>query len=143
MGGPKVTKAVKLERVNQVLGWIILGMRPRDIFQYVSEKTDWNISIRQIENYMRDATALIEESSRINRDQEVGKALLRYEKLFTANMKIQDYKAALMVQRARNEMLGLNQPAKSQVAISTAPQTWKDFIESGAGEDEDDSGESS
>jgi len=143
MGGHKVTKVVKAERVSQVLELLVLGLKPREIFRYVSEKTDWNITERQIENYIRDATDLIEESSKIRRDQEVGKAILRLEKLYTANMKIQDYKAALAVVKTRAELLGLNQPAKTAVTLSTAPQTWKDFIESGAGEDEDDSGESS
>jgi hypothetical protein len=138
MGGRKVTKAVFAERIEKVVELLVLGLRPSEIVRYIAEKTDWDIKPRQVDNYIHHANAEITASSAINRDREVGKALRRFESLYKANMTIQDYKAALSVQKARNEMLGLNAPTKSQVAGTLTAMTWKEFMESNTSSTEDE-----
>jgi hypothetical protein len=84
----------------------------RFILQYVSEKTDWNIDDRQIDNYIKKAKELILEKFEDDIDFEKSLSLQRFEQLYTMNYKIQDYKECRSIIEARCKLLGINAPTK-------------------------------
>ena len=143
MGGTKSTKAQVTERITKVNELLTMGLRPSEIMRYISEKTDWNVSSRQVENYMRAATEQIEASAKFHRDREIGRNLQRMQTLYQRNMSIQDFKAALSTVKAINEMLGLNAPTKTTVTGNISAVSWKDFISGETSGSDEDSRENS
>lgn len=80
----------------------------RYLIQYITDKQDWNVSERQIDNYISGAKEIIrnaysEEDLVLEKDIAIG----RLEALFTMNMKIQDYREARNVTIDRMKLLGL------------------------------------
>ena len=84
----------------------------RFILQYVSEKTDWDVDDRQIDNYIKKAKELILEKFEDDIDFEKSLSLQRFEQLYTMNYKIQDYKECRSIIEARCKLLGINAPMK-------------------------------
>lgn len=125
--GRKPTKVERDQRIRKVVELLTFGLRPHSIWQYVSEKTDWEISIRTVHRYIKAATAIIRTESHTDRELETGKALERLDILFQRNMTIQDFKAALAVTKTRIDMLGLAAPKEIKAQI-VEKQTWAEFI---------------
>lgn len=103
------------KRVNQVLKLLINGLSYQEIFQFVSEKTDWDVTERTIANYIARANAIFRDKSVIDREAQIGKAIARLENLYARNMQITDFKAALAAQKELNNLLGLYAPAKHEL----------------------------
>jgi inorganic triphosphatase YgiF len=131
MAGKRIGKAAMAVRITEVVRLLSMGLRPSEILQYISEKTTWGISERQVENYIQKANEEIKQSSKFDRDQEIGKSIQRLEYLYKSNLVIQDYKAALSTLKAKIEMLGLASPTKSLVKADLKAMTWRQFMESG------------
>jgi hypothetical protein len=126
----KEKKSAKAEwdsRVSKVVELLTYGMKPQAIWQYATEKTDWNVSIRTIHRYMAAATKILQETSIIDRELEIGKAMDRMDNLYQKNMAIQDYKAALASTRARIDLLGLAAPKIIKAEIRQQ-KSWAEFI---------------
>jgi hypothetical protein len=116
---PKENKATVAQfeaRVNKVMEMLILGLSRASILQYVTNSTDWNVSDRQVDNYIADANREIEKHSETVRERELGKAIRRLEMLFQSCMKVQDYQRALAVQKELNELLGLKAPQRMEIS---------------------------
>jgi len=107
MPGTKSTKHVKDARVHEVLELMLKGAPRREICRYVAEKTEWNVSTRQIERYMKEARALIAETAERSRDVHYGLAQERLAMLLARTMNIQDFRTALGVLREMNRLEGL------------------------------------
>ena len=107
----KATAAEITKRVNKVYQLLLDGLSRADILEYVAKKTEWKVSDGSVDEYIAKATAEIKARSTIVRDEEYGKALERLRMLYSRNIMIQDFKAALAVQKEINELLGLY-PAK-------------------------------
>ena len=115
MPGKRITKAEKEIRVAKVATFLLNGMKRGDIWQYLTNpknEIEWDISIRTLDRYIKDATAAIKESSQIDRDFEIGKSKGRLEILWQRNISIQDFKAALAVVKEVNNLFGLNEPIR-------------------------------
>ena len=110
--GNKVTNAEKTKRINTIHDMLVLGVRRPDILQYASEKTNWELTDRQIDTYIAQATALIEAAGVLDREKEIAQMKERFEMLWGKNMQIQDYKAALAVLKERASLLGLSAPTE-------------------------------
>ena len=99
----------KNDRVFSIAKAILSGYSKRAyLLRYVSEKYNWNVSERQIDNYIAEAREIIknkytEEELEIEKDI----ALSRLESLFTMNMKIQDYRECRNVTIDRMKLLGV------------------------------------
>lgn len=107
---PKKKKATKAEinnRINTIADMILQGFTRAQILQFVTEKTDWEISERTTDYYIRKARDKFETDAEINRRYELGRAMKRLDDLYRRNMAIQDYKAALQVQKERSTITGL------------------------------------
>jgi len=116
---PKENKATVAQfeaRVNKVIEMLILGLPRASAIQYVTNSTDWNVSDRQVDNYIAEANKEVEKYSQTVRERELGKAIRRLEMLFQSCMKVQDYQRALAVQKELNELLGLKAPVKQELS---------------------------
>ena len=114
MPGEKTSKAELIIRVEAIVSLIIMGLTRKEMLQYISkqaEKEDpgwtWNVSERTIDAYMQRARKEIEKISDYKKDYEIGLGLTRLEDLYKRSISIQDYKAALAVQKERHELLGI------------------------------------
>jgi hypothetical protein len=139
----KSTRAAREERISKVLELMTYGMKPQAIWQYASEKTDWNVSIRQIHRYILVATEQLKKSAQVDRETEIGVALERLDALYQRNLGIQDFKAALSVLKERVDLLGLAAPKHVKAEIEPS-KSWLEFIssqagQSGADQDEEES----
>jgi len=97
-------------RVMVIAKLIIGGYSKRQfLLQKISADHEyWGLSERQIDNYIKSAKELITNSYTENELQlEKDIALSRLERLFTMNMKIQDYREARTVTMDRAKLLGI------------------------------------
>lgn len=102
----RATQAEVEYRVNQVYLLIMSGADAREIYKYA--EAQWQISTRQADNYIRKAKDQFEDLADTVRKQELGKALARLNDLYKRNLKINDFKAALAVQKEIDTLLGLH-----------------------------------
>lgn len=110
---PKATNAESAERVTKVYDLLILGLSRQEIMQYCSA---WQITTRQIDVYIQKATERLKTHADYQREEQLGIAINRLNKLYRDNLKVQDYKGALAVQKELNLLLGLHAPQKIQHA---------------------------
>lgn len=103
----KPTKAETNKRMSIIQELVLQCWPRRTICQYVSQKTDWNVTDRSIDRYVKKVREEIKQSSAWDKDLEVGKALRQLDDLYRRCMKISDYKTALQVLRQRTELLQL------------------------------------
>lgn len=125
----KTDDAEVTRRVDQIFHLMVKGKSRLQILQHASEKTTWKVSERTVDEYIARAKKLLAKHSEPKKAVELGKAFLRLEYLFDQNLGINDFKAALAVQKEINAMLGLNAPKALEI------QTWEtkalDYIKEG------------
>lgn len=109
---PKVTNAESAERVTKVFELLVLGLSRQEIMQYCSA---WEITTRQIDVYIQKATERLKAHADYQREEQLGVAINRLNKLYRDNLKVQDYKGALAVQKELNLLLGLHAPSRHEV----------------------------
>lgn len=111
---PKATDAEIMKRVNKVYALLLTGVSRADIIEY-TEKNKWGVQDSTIDTYIRKANDRFAEQSRTVHDEQLGLAISRLNNLHEKCVKTQDYKAALMVQKELNTLLGLHKPTKHEV----------------------------
>ena len=84
------------------------------MIQYVSKKTDWNISNRQVDTYISEAKEKIKNSGS-DKDFEIKKAKMRLEKLYQKNESIEDYKEWRALIETMSKLFGWSEPKKIEV----------------------------
>lgn len=105
-------------RINQVIRMLLSGVVKRsDIIRFITEKTDWNVQERQIENYIARAKEELKDMMSDELEYQKGLALSRYSDLYAKSLKIQDYANCRQIQKEINIMLGLNEPEKKQIEL--------------------------
>ena len=94
-------------RVSLVYRLLLNGMRRREIFQYIAEKTEWGVTERTIDNYIAKARDEIAEITENERECAYGMARKRLDDLYFKSMKINDYKTCLAIQKEIGDIEGL------------------------------------
>jgi hypothetical protein len=122
---PKSTAIEVQSRVNKIFELLIQGATRAQIHQYAAStaknddeqiiKVPWGLGERAIDEYISKANELFSEHSKVFADRETGKAILRYNQLYTRALKKGDLKSALSSQQALCALLGLNAPTKSEM----------------------------
>ena len=105
--GNKSTHAETQSRVATIYRLLLNGLRRREIIQYVSENTDWGVSERSVDNYIKQATAEISEINKSEKIAAYGMARRRLDDLYFKSMKINDYKTCLQIQKELNVLEGM------------------------------------
>lgn len=113
-GDKKITNAELDERVSIIFELLCKGVTSHEIFQYVSKNYEWNVSERQLYNYLGKANEKFKELSEKHKDIEFGKSVTRLNLLFYRSLKIQDYKTCLQIQKEIGLLFGLNEPTKTE-----------------------------
>lgn len=109
----KVTQAEMEARVNKVYEMLIAGARRYQIQKYAQEKK-WNVTERQIDNYIAEANALIAQEAEFHRVREFGRAKAALDDLYQKCMQVRDYSRAHAVRRELNQLMALYQPPAPQ-----------------------------
>ena len=128
----KITKAENELRVNKVVDFLIQGYTAQEILQYTTKSDNqavaekqrrqgllWDVSIRQIYHYIKQANDRIKETTKIDRELLISKNKNRLELLFNKTLKIQDYKTALATVKELNAFYGIekgNSESETDVA---------------------------
>ena len=94
------------QRVNIVAEQLIEGKSRTEIIQYSSD--NWTVGERQTDKYIAKARELISKENKKNVMYDYGKALKRYEHLFSKAMGEKDYRLALSVNKEISQLQGLN-----------------------------------
>jgi len=100
------------KRIETIFDLICKGYSRIEIILYASRETDWNVSDRQVYTYIDRALTRYVEESKVVKEAELGKAMVRLGLLFSRSMDIQDYKTALAIQKEISETLGIKSPSK-------------------------------
>ncbi len=103
------------KRLDIIIEYVLAGLPTRIIKancrMYDNKNPDdklWDLSDRQIENYIRKANEYFAKQSNIKRDKELGRALARYNSLYSNSYKLQDYRTCANINEKLCNLLGLN-----------------------------------
>lgn len=108
---PRVTKAEKKRRVNDVYKMLLVGCSRAEILQLATNQ-GWGVSDRQVDTYIKDARKKFTDVLDEDVTQYRAEALTRLHYLLQKAFQIQDYKTALAVQKEINSVLGLEAAKK-------------------------------
>lgn len=112
---PKPKKATAAEidkRVDHVMGMLI-GSAPRaEIVRYGSE--NWQVTDRQIDDYIAAARTNLKESAAYDRDEELALAIAQLKTVIYKAAKMMDFQRVLAARRELNQLLGLYAPPAKQ-----------------------------
>lgn len=103
----------RIMRIEAVYDLLLAGLSRAEILRFVAEQhPEWNIRTRQIESLIACAKAKLKEASETHREEELGKALDRLDKLYQRSYAINDYKTCAAIVKQRADLLGIAAPAK-------------------------------
>lgn len=111
---PKATRAEVKRRVSKVTDLLASGVNRAGILQYVSDKTDWKLTDRQIDNYIQRATDSFKDTPGIDRVEQYKKAIRRMEMILSACLKVQDYARAIAASKELHTLMALYEPPARQ-----------------------------
>ena len=116
MPGKRAGAAAVEERIMKVYQLLVDGARRDLICQFVAKETNWNVSRRMIDRYIREAWKEIVKRNRPKKKQALALAIARREDLYLRCKKVQDYKACQTIAADLAKLLGLYAPTKQEVA---------------------------
>lgn len=112
----KSTDFEKEKRIDVICELLIKGLTRGQMCQYVSKKTDWNISERQVDRYIEEAKEKIKNSDN-DKGFEIQRAKRRLEKLYIKNEEIEDYKECRALIDTSAKLFGWNEAEKHEVSV--------------------------
>jgi hypothetical protein len=124
---PKQTKANKATveaRVNKVYDYLIMGMNRARMWQAATNEKSKDrdlfagITQRQIDRYIAKANEKIKQVAAFHREQELGKAIERYNYAIEQTARIQDWPRFITANDKLASMLGLSEPVVTELRIT-------------------------
>jgi len=94
------------ERIVMISELLIEGKNRQNILQFNSE--NWNLSERQIDNYINKAIELIKSELVKDSEYSLSKALKRFEFIYKTAIEKEDFKLALQTNKEICAIQGLN-----------------------------------
>lgn len=82
----------------------------REILQYCSKKTDWNVSNRQIDKYISEAKKWLKEQ--VNEDEIKAKISNEFGYLYKKNLSIDDFRECRALLESFAKLYGISAPEK-------------------------------
>ena len=117
---PKEEKSTSFEkdkRIDVVCELLVSGASRSQMIQYVAKKTEWNLSSRQIDQYISYAKEKIKNSD-IDKGFEIQRAKLRLEKLYKKNESNEDFKECRALIESMAKLFGWNEAEKVDANIN-------------------------
>ena len=99
------SKAEIVSREAEVLDLLARGDRPDAICQKLSGK--WKASERTVRRYLTRAYKSLAGAGKVKAEEELGRALIRFDYLYGKAIEKADYRLGLAVTRERGELVGL------------------------------------
>lgn len=103
------------QRVEKIIELITSGVSETKIVEYCIKKLNWGINGAMIRRYKARATEYFKEYSKINRDEQIGLAIRRYEEAIKLGIANKSSKSIVIAQKAICDLLGLNAPTKQEI----------------------------
>jgi len=100
-------------RTREVLQWILNGAPRYEVLRLASEK--YNISERQVENYITKAHTLLRESHERGQDHAVSVAVAQRQSLYALALESGDYRLGLNVLADLAKLVGIYAPTKTDI----------------------------
>lgn len=117
----KSTNAEMELRISKIVGLQLQGYKRRHIIEYVTKKTNWGISERSVDVYIKKATKELEKAAKLNVKRELGAAVARLMILWRKSFAVEDYKTCLAIQKELSELCGLKK-MKIDVDVTKSDQ---------------------
>jgi len=111
---PRTTQAELQQRVSEVLHLRLHGGAFHDLLRHASEQK-WNVSERQLWNYVAKADALLAETLERDRGKVFNLHVAQRRALYLKCMSVSDYSNARAVLKDEAELLGLYPAKKTEV----------------------------
>ena len=109
----KATEIEKEKRIDIVCELLIKGLTTSQMFRYVSEKTKWGISSRQLDNYISEAKQKIRNSDDSDKGFEIHRAKRRLESLYRKSEEIEDLRECRAIIETSAKLFGWNEAVKT------------------------------
>lgn len=119
----KSSKYICNQRIDLIIELILAGAKRSNILQYITEKENWDVKTRQIENYIRKANDYIQDHSSKNRNKLINKTIAQLEYLYMKSNLQNNYKTSLLALRELINLTNLtelnkNNEAKTDIKIT-------------------------
>jgi hypothetical protein len=118
----RATQAEIARRIDELRPLVIECLALREIRAWTAKHTPWGASVSpaQLKRYVAAAAEQIKEAAAIDREQEIGAAKLRCERIVAKAAAKGDLRSELAAVRQICELYGLQEPKRSEVALSGA-----------------------
>jgi nucleotidyltransferase/DNA polymerase involved in DNA repair len=97
-------------RINTIYAMLLQGLQRKSIIHYCADK--WEISERQVDEYLRQARLLMSDDSQRDIDYKKSEILSQYYDLYNKSYKNEDYKECKSILESISKVLGVSAPAK-------------------------------
>ena len=115
MSNEKQKKRTKKKSTNSVFKKRVLELMPlvsflsrAEIIQYVTDSTDWNVTERQIDNYIKATRENLKKTSEERMQSIRADAYNNYVNLYKKSFMIEDYRTCLSIQARIDTIFGLD-----------------------------------
>ena len=108
VAGKKATKITAETRLETVFEMLVKGETRAKILQYAS---DWDLTDRQIDEYISRANERFRETSHFDREAQIGETIERYREQYRLATEREDHKGAATIQEKLARLLGLEAPS--------------------------------
>ena len=105
------------QRLGKVVEMIINGLTGAEVRQWVAEKSGWGIAPRTVYRYIAAAGRRVARAAEVHRQQAIGQAVSRYNRLYAKAWQAKDYAEARKVQHELSDLLGLPAPKRIEGRI--------------------------
>ena len=112
---PRTTKTERRKRVNQVAEWLLNGLTTAEILQLIADQTKWNISERQIFNYISKADTLNKTITDEDYSEKVSIAEKRIMWLYKRAITAKSWGLARRLNEDYRKLFGLDMPEKHRL----------------------------
>lgn len=117
----KSTNAEIELRIATIYEMVVKGCSRKFIVRYGSE--NWNISSRQIDDYLKSVYEEIKEIYGKNyKETIIQKQLVQLDDLYVKNYTIEDFRECRNIIESKSKLLGLNEPSKIEQTINDKRQ---------------------
>lgn len=115
----KSTEVEYQARIETVASLLSKFYSRREILQYASKKTDWNVTGRQVDSYIADAKVWLKEQ--VNEDEIKAKIVNEFGYLYKKNLSANDFRECRSLLESFAKLYGINAPEKSEVKLEVNP----------------------
>lgn len=118
----RASKAEIARRIDEVRPLLVECLSLREIRAATVKGTGWgaSVSLSQLKRYLAAAREQIKEAAKIDREEEIGAARLRCQRVIAKAAAKGDLRSELAATKQLCELFGLEAPRKAEIAVAGA-----------------------